>query len=108
MSRVIDVERLPDAAKWCADNRIPLYLREDARIVRYGKFVVTRDAYLPGCGVSAKLANALFYKTLNTRLKFLSDWVSDAWERVYVKTDLTPQTMPLIWFAPNTSGEVYA
>ena len=108
MSRVIDVERLKDAAKWCSGNHIPVYLAEDARIVRYGKFIVTRDAYLPGCGVSAKLANALFFKTIGTPLKPLSDWVSNAWERVYVENDLTPRTMPLIWFAPNTSGEVYA
>lgn len=108
MSRVIDVERLRDPAKWCSDNRIPLYLSEDARVTRYGKIIVTRDAYLPGFGVTAKLTNALFHKTLNTRLKPLSDWASAAWERVYLKTDLTPRTMPLAWFAPNTSGEVYA
>lgn len=108
MGRVICADRLKDSAKWCSDNRIPLHLAWDARIIRYGKFVVTRDAYLPGIGITAKLTNKLFYKTLGTRLKPLSDWVSDLWERVYSKRDLSARTMPLVWFAPNTSQEVYA
>lgn len=107
MSRVIDVERLQDSAKWCSDNHIPLHLSENARITRYGKIIVTRDAYLPGFGMFAKFANAIFYKTTGTPLKPLADWASDAWERVYVKSDLTPRTMPLVWFAPHTSREIY-
>ena len=107
MSRVIEANRLWGSAEWCSDNRIPLHLAQDARIVRHGKFVVTRDAYLPGIGLFAKLANNIFCKTVGTPLRSLGDWASDAWERVYLKSDLTPRTMPLVWFAPNTSREIY-
>lgn len=107
MSRVIDVERLQDAAKWCSDNHIPLYLSENARITRYGKIIVTRDAWPPGFGMFAKFVDFLFRKTRGTRLKPLLNCLADAWDCVYTKNDLTPRTMPLVWFAPHTSREIY-